>query len=157
MEMKELDADKDGLLSIQDLVNGACITEEIAREVMQKNDLNNDSCLNLKEYLLMFSGEDERCRAHRKFEQLLWQKFDGITESWKHGCRKWKAAPENVENTFQDIDDNDDGCITLDEIAGLVDVKTAFALFDVYDEDADGTLSYDEFNTMLCPESEELM
>lgn len=153
-DMKNLDIDNDGVLSIKDLIAGALVTKEVAEELMKTHDINGDKVLNENEFLEMFCQEGMRSKSSKQFEALMRSKFKTALAQWQAGKI---APPVNVDlesatkDVFNELDGDDNGGISLDELVGYLDVDTAFNFMDAYDEDHDAHLSMQEFQYMVDP------
>lgn len=154
-DMRAMDTDGDKLLSVADLVRGGAMDEESAKELLEKYDIDGDHLLNVNEYLAMMCPEGYRSKGDENLEAMLTAKFSCITQSWKTGGQEGPApvdAPGKAQRVFRNLDEDGSGTVTLDELVGHLDLQTAFGLLEVYDEDADGVLSQEEFQCMLRPE-----
>lgn len=154
-QMADLDVNKDRVLSVEDLVESALVTRDLADEMIKKHDLNGDSVLNINEYLLMFCPEGERTHKSAQFEELMRTKFHKVTERWKAGegpdIHVNDASIESAKQAFHAMDDGDDGGLSLDDLVGYLDLKSAFGFLETYDQNADGNLSMKEFQMMVDP------
>lgn len=153
-DMRALDCDGDKVLSVDDLVKGGAIDRQAAEEMMANHDINGDHVLNLNEFLAMLCPPDQRSKGDGALEEMLRGKFECITQSWKTGSEVSSPppAPARTRRVFDNLDEDHSGTVALDELVGHLDLRTAFGLLEVYDEDADGQLSLEELETMLRPD-----
>jgi len=158
-QMTKMDVDGDHVLSVSDIVVGSGIPQEVAEAVMQKHDLNGDAVLNANEFFQMFCPDGDRTKANSAFEEMLLVKFARVEAQWKTGAYSYVSVhqPQCTTEVFDDIDDDDNGGVTLDELVGHLDVKSAFGFMEAYDLDHDGSLSLAEFEHLVDPDQAALL
>lgn len=147
-----LDVDKDGHLSIEDLMVGAEVSWEVAREMIETHDLDGNGTLQCSEFVRMFCPESQRLTLNSDFESLMSHKFEAVVQNWSGGRGGGSPSQREPEAIFRSLDDDGDGVVTLHELLNHVDERTAVSLMQAYDNDKNGSLSLDEFLCMLQPE-----
>lgn len=123
-EMRALDHDRDGVLSVKDLVLGGAMEASQAKELVEQHDLNGDRTLNLNEYMAMMCPAEERSMGGVGLEVMLKAKFEAALASWKSGRDGPPPAGAPGARQVEGI--------SLDELVGHLDLKTAFGLMEVW-------------------------
>lgn len=163
---RRLDSDGDGKLGLEEFAAEDSTAEALARatRVFSVRDANEDGSLSREEY-------DATSNAVTFFERDA--DGDGSWDAEEfHRADMAKASPEWALRTFEIMDRNDDGKMSLEERSGrawfmfidvdengslseaeyggfnpwLIDIGHCKTVFDLMDRDKDGGVSHDEFN-----------
>ena len=141
-QFKRYDADGDGNITPEELVNGMTEFKEFTREeanfAFELADTNNDKQIDISEFVaLMFPAAKESICNLRKI-------FRG---------------PKDVETRFKKWDENEDGKLSFEELkeaaardaSKFLHAEDVNAIFIVGDKNMDGEIDLDEFKQLMTP------
>jgi len=141
-QFKRYDADGDGNITPEELVNGMTEFKEFTREeanfAFELADTNNDKQIDISEFVaLMFPAAKESICNLRKI-------FRG---------------PKDVEMRFKKWDENGDGKLSFEELkeaaakdaSKFLNEEDVNAIFIVGDKNMDGEIDMDEFKDLMTP------
>jgi Ca2+-binding EF-hand superfamily protein len=148
-QFKAMDVNGDSRLSVPEICT-AELSPEDAKELVCRHDLDGNGSISLKEFVHMQCPDAKRPQGDVEFERALRRHWDNVRESWEVGrCAAPVTSPKVAHMLFISADYDGDGSISLDELAGYVDVNTSRDLMAAYDSNSDGRLSHSEFRSMV--------
>lgn len=141
-QFKKYDADGDGNITHEELVNGMTefkeFTKEEAKFAFELADTNSDGQIDIGEFVaLMFPAAKESISNLRKL-------FKG---------------PKDVERKFKSWDENGDGKLSFEELkeaaakdaSKFLNEEDVNAIFIVGDKNLDGEIDFEEFSLLMTP------
>jgi len=141
-QFKRYDADGDGAITLEELINGMTEFKDFTREqasyAFELADVNNDGKIDIAEFVsLMFPSAKESISNLRKL-------FRG---------------PQDVERKFKQWDENGDGKLSFEELkeaaakdaSKFLNEEDVNAIFIVGDVNMDGEIDFEEFALLMTP------
>ena len=141
-QFKRYDADGDGNITMEELINGMTEFKEFTREeatyAFELADANSDGKIDISEFVtLMFPSARESIANLRKL-------FRG---------------PQDVQKKFKSWDENGDGKLSFEELkeaaardaSKFLNEEDVNAIFIVGDVNMDGEIDFEEFASMMTP------
>jgi hypothetical protein len=126
---------KDLILTIDDLVVGNIVTEEVAVETVQSHDLTMETELNENKFVHAFCrGDGLRTSWGSSFEELMRKKFGRLAAQLQKVRSDRKQAEEmRLPSKESSLSESWENGFPLDELVGSADLVEAFDLTDSYD------------------------